>query len=146
MFKDRIFKLKRRRYEKTFENWFTEGNRLLWVEDTLFVLMGVTETIQEHIPRIQIWACDRKRNYYKSGFLSTAVFGEMIAKKIVTERIRENMHPTTKETFMQYLNIYDEMATEINWGIRYVFSFDSIDSNKIPDWLVAELVEHKLSK
>lgn len=72
--------------------------------------------------------------------------GEMLAKEIVTERIRENMYPSTKETFMQYLNIYDNMADEIHWGIRYVFSFDSIDSNQIPGWLVAEVVEYKLTE
>ena len=147
MLKDRIFKLKRESYRKAFEKWFDIGNRFLWVEDTLFVLLGVTETVQEHIPRTQFWACDSEgRNFYKGGFWDTAAFGEIIAKGIVTERIREDMYPISEETFIHYLNIYDKMAEENHWGVRYTFSFDSIGIDQLPDWFIAKLVEHKLSQ
>lgn len=146
MLKDWIFKLERRRYRKAFEDWFGSGNRVLWVEDMLFILITVTITGQ-HLSPIHFWACDSEgRNFYRSGFCDIATFGEMINKKAITERIWEKMRPTSEETFIEYLNHYAKMAGEKPWIMKYWFSFDSINLNQFPDWLITKLAEHKLSE
>ena len=144
MFKKIEFRLRRRTYREAFEDWFDRGSRILWIEGVLFVAIGITEDVPNlDISRIQVWGYHHKnQKYFKTYFLDTAIFGEMLFKETITEQMKVNMFPVSRETFMIYLNIYNKIAEETNWGVRYTFSFDTV-TNQLPKGFEFEFMGFK---
>lgn len=141
-----IVNRKKEDHEKLFEKWFDSGEELLWIDDVLFLAV-MYHKFQRHV---QFWACDNEENCFRLPFVEIDTVGEMIKKGKTTKNIKKAMISVSKELFINYLFAYDSIERDapiVHYlKQKVVFSFDSIDFNKLPSWLVAELVEHKLSK
>ena len=143
MFEKIAFWLRGKSYRKAFETWFNSGDRLLWVDDVLFIPIAITitEVLPGHASRIWTWGCDGKESYFKSGFLDIKMFGEMIIKGTITERMRKNMFPISEQAFFECLNIYNNMSKDKMWSIRYKFGYENINFYQLPGWLYTKLKE-----
>lgn len=141
MFEQIAFWLKGKSYKKAFETWFSSGDRLLWIDDVLFIPIAITEVLSDHESKIWAWGCDGKESYFKSGFLDVRMFGEMIAKKTITKQMRKNMSSVTEQAFFECLNIYNNLSQDKMWAIRYKFGYENINFYQLPGWLYTKLKE-----
>lgn len=124
-------------YTKAFDTWFDKGNRLLKIGDTVFLLILIDTDCTA-----LIYACDNVHTY--KGWMRIPVFGKMISEKRTGLLINIGMEHTTLYNFA-----FDLIWADHCYGKdvdNTLFSFDQIDTEQLPGWIVEELVKQKLSR
>ena len=130
---------KNEEYVKTFDDWINKGNRLLKIGDTVLLIMRTIRL--QHGDIYLVYACDNVHTY--SGWMAKSVFGKMISEKATGILIDKGMEHISLYNFADKL-IYHNSRYGI--GFTILFSFDRIDTEQLPGWIVEELMIQKLSK
>ena len=131
-------------YRENFREWFEKGNRILKTKKITFVLtyydsggLGVF--------------CNSEKCYRFN--LSEVEIGRIISKKRIPllHKMIGDLEDISKEKFVDEL-ITSDSIFHSRWYInntgtsKFVFSFDTIDMDKLPDWVTTELVAKKLAE
>lgn len=125
------------KYSNAFGDWVRKGNRLLKIGDACFLLIDIDQSDDT----IFVYECDNVHTY--KGWIKKQEFGMMILKK--TMRLPMDLG-------LRHVALYDFVINLIWMDSQHdidnntYFSFDQIDTEQLPGWIVEELVIQKLSK
>ena len=137
----------REKYKRIFRDWFERGNRILKTKRMTFIL-----TYYADGGAVSGVGYDNNKNCFEFILLWIWVIGEVISKKkipvLLSHDLKKIVDPISKKEFLRELINSDIIfhnleIVDSNVG-RSVFSFDTVDMSKLPDWLTMELVEKKL--
>ena len=127
---------KNEEYSKTFDDWISKGNRLLKIGDTVLLVLRKIED------SYLIYACDNVHTY--RGWMAKSEFGKILSDGETGILVAKGMAHITLYNFARRLIYYDW-----RYGIgapTVLFSFDLINTEQLPGWIVEELMIQKLSK
>lgn len=134
---------KREEYMKAFDDWFTQGNRLLKIGDQVFLPITIFRAGPlRKFDGLLVYVYDNAQNTY-SGWITRERFGEIITEKIPRILQSLGIKPISLRDFAMNLIFYN---SQHDMDRTILFSFNQIGTGQFPEWIVEELVRQKLSK
>ena len=128
---------KREKHTKTFDDWIAQGNRLLKIGDTIFLIIDIDKDTNY----VLTYVCGNTGTH--SGWLPKWLFGEMIDTTKKRDLIPFESDCMALHDFAKDLILYDTLHS-IDKTV--LFSFDQIDMRQLPGRVLEELMIQKLSK